>query len=194
MVEPVSFEHLVQQIGVKSKNTEFFVIAISGFGGSGKSTTARKLAEALKDAISIPLDDFIVNRFQGRSSEWASFDWQRLIKEVLLPIRKGEKSIEYGVYSWIEDNVAQKKIVEIKKYVIIEGVGLIRDSLQEYFDCTVWIDTPFDIAIARGKKRDKEEYGADHDKLWDEVWGPNDRDYFEKCKPKERADFVLSVE
>lgn len=190
MAQNTSFEYLVSEIRATSSQT--FVIAISGFGGSGKSTIAKKLVEALKDATIIPLDDFIMNRLQGRSLEWASFDWQRLIKEVLLPIRKREKSIEYGVYSWIEDKVAQKRTVEIKKYVIIEGVGLIRDSLQEYFDCTVWIDTPFDIAIARGKKRDKEEYSIDHDKLWDEVWGPNDKDYFDTFKPKEKADFVLS--
>ncbi len=73
----------------------------------------------------------------------------------------------------------------------MEGIGLVRPSLMPYFDCSVWVDIPLEVAVERGKRRDREEYKVDHDSLWDELWMPNDRDYFEKYSPKEKVDFIL---
>ena len=46
-------------------------------------------------------------------------------------------------------------------------------------------------AVARGKKRDREEYHNPTDECWDGVWKENDLEYYTTFKPKESANFVL---
>ena len=76
--------------------------------------------------------------------------------------------------------------------IIVEGVGLFRPELMKYFAYTIWIDVPIDVAIARGKKRDREEYDSPNDELWDGMWKKNDEEYVAAFKPQEVADFVYS--
>lgn len=183
-------ENLVTEIQNRSGQNPI-VIAISGFGGSGKSTLAQKLHESLDKSTVIHLDDFIVDQLSSRSADWDGFDWERLKRQVLEPLQEGKKQVEYDVYDWPSNKLASKKKVDIEKYVIIEGVGLIRDELKQYFDCTIWIDIPLEIASERGRTRDREEYKVPHDNLWDELWTPNDRDYFEKYQPNKNVDFCF---
>jgi len=186
-----SFETLVQFIHDKAYQKQQFVIAISGFGGAGKTTLTNKIAETLKDTQIIHLDDFIIDQLSTRSSHWDGFDWERLQNEILIPLKKQSKEIEYGVYDWKQNKIVRKQTIQQSKYVIVEGVGLIRNQLAEYFDCTIWIDTPFETALERGKHRDEFEYGVDHNTLWNTLWGPNDKDYFEKYLPKKMADICF---
>lgn len=178
---------LVTKIKERASSKKPFVIGICGFGGAGKTTTAHKLAEALGNAHVINVDDFIVNRLKERSADWNGFDWGRLEKEVLEPIRQGKATITYGIYDWKSDSIPETKTVSLEKYVILEGVGLFKESFRKYFDFLVYVDVPHHIALERGKKRDIQDHWA----LWDELWSKNDHDYHEKHKPKEQADFIL---
>lgn len=187
-----SISQLVKEIQKKSI-PKTYVIALSGFGGAGKSTFAQKLHENLDKSTVIHLDDFIVDQLSIRSADWDGFDWKRLIQQVLEPLHEGKKQIRYGVYDWKANALTTQNKIDIEKYVILEGVGLIRDELKQYFNCTIWIDVSLEIASERGKKRDREEYKVDHDKLWDERWILNDKDYFEKYLPDQKAEYLLQV-
>lgn len=195
MPESITLNTLKETIKERSKDANSYVIAVSGFGGSGKSTLAKTLSEHLQNTTIIHVDDFIVHRLSGRSDRWLSIDWMRLQKEVLEPVRSGKGTITYGIYDWKTNTIHQEQHASVKKYVIIEGVGLIREEFTPYVDLTVWIDIPLEVASNRGKKRDVEEYGAiENEILWDEVWTPNDKDYFETCRPDTKADFLLTQE
>lgn len=184
---------LTETIIESAKSKTKFVIALSGFGGSGKSSLAKKLSDTLQNAVIISLDDFIINRLDERSSNWSGFDWNRLTKEILKPIQDGEQKVTYGVYNWKQNKIIENKTLPLPKYIIVEGCGLIRDELNPYFDFSIWIDLPLEIASDRGSTRDREEYKVDHDKLWSEKWTPNDKDYFEKYQPEKHANFLLSA-
>ncbi|RPI17348.1 MAG: hypothetical protein EHM58_09780 [Ignavibacteriae bacterium] len=186
-----SFQNLLLSIRSKSISKSRFVIALSGFGGSGKSTVANKLADVLKNAVIIKLDDFIINRISERSEDWNGFDWSRLTKQVLKPVHAGKNTIHYDVYDWNENKITHQKQLQLLKYIIIEGIGLLRNELKHYFDFSIWLDVPLDESIERGKKRDKEKYNVNHDELWDNIWGPNDNNYFKKHKPLTLTDYLL---
>ena len=187
-------DELLLEIKKRSQDRIRFVIALSGFGGSGKTTMSKKLADGLENTEIIHLDDFIVDRLSARSRTWEGFDWDRLICEVLKPVSEGADVLEYGVYDWSKNTTHEQKKVTLKKYLIVEGVGLIREDLRRYFDLMIWIDMPIELASARGRKRDRDEpHAPGHDVLWDAVWIPNDQDYFESLQPASQADFLLRI-
>ncbi|MBI4268667.1 hypothetical protein HY627_02460 [Candidatus Uhrbacteria bacterium] len=188
-----SVNELVEAIKERAQGTRYFIIAISGFGGSGKSTLSKHLAQLLGDTTIVSVDDFSLHRQAARAQAWESLDWDRLALQVLKPLKNGDSEITYDIYDWSSDSLQEKRTISLTRYVIIEGIGCIRDELMHYFDLTVWLDVPLTIASERGKKRDREIFNIDHDKQWDEIWTPNDKDYFERCHPVQKADFILSL-
>ncbi len=56
----MTIQKIAQAIKQSPKENKPILIAIEGFGGSGKTTFASKLKEALQDAYMISIDDFIV--------------------------------------------------------------------------------------------------------------------------------------
>mgnify|MGYP001562813272 FL=1 len=166
------------------------IIAISGFGGAGKSTFANALGAKL-DAPVIGIDSFARDRLE-KGSLWEAMDFDRLEKEVLIPFSANTKLIEYGHYDWGRNDVMKTKLAEHNGFLILEGVGLLRPNLNKYFSYKIWIDCPKEEAVRRGKKRDREEYKNPRDENWDGIWMKNDTEYFETFKPKEVADFVFS--
>lgn len=192
MSQPIDLQTLCSEIQHRAHGRAHFVIALSGFGGSGKSTTAKALLKELGDGEIIHLDDFIHDRLSQRSDSWEGFEWDRLTEQVLKPIAEGANAIDYGIYNWQSNKITEKRKVVLPKYIILEGVGLIRDDLKKYFDITVWIDVPLDVASERGKHRDMIEHEApQHANLWDTIWTSNDQDYFAKYQPKNNVDFLL---
>ena len=53
-------------------------------------------------------------------------------------------------------------------------------------DLTIWCDVDLETATLRGKKRDA-ELGRRHDRLWDEVWVPNERAFLAGFAPHKQA-------
>jgi len=167
------------------------LIGISGFGGSGKSTIADRLGELI-DAPIVSVDSFQKKgAFDTTFSMWEIMDFARLESEVLVPFSQQNKSIRYGHFDAKAEKISETREIQNKGILVVEGVGLFRPELQKYFTATVWVECPINDAIARGKKRDREEYGNPTDKLWDGVWKDNDLRYYEAFKPSESADFTI---
>lgn len=172
-------------------------VAISGFGGSGKSTLALNLCENLSGADIVPIDDFIVGPREQRSGDWQTFDRERLRRGILEQAHFGEP-LSYRKYNsgeWVNGRGGKVRTVTPRQVLIVEGCSVIHPELMPYYDCSVWIDCSQDIALANAKQRDQTEtslFGDDDTaKLWDEIWGPNDRDYFETFRPDQMVSVLL---
>ncbi len=187
-----TFEDLVPAIPKKQDNNTL-LIAISGFGGSGKSTLAQKLKEKLKEVEIISLDDFIIDRLSQRSDEWLGFDRIRYKKQILEPVTH-QKPLVWDTYSWKENKISDRKHIEkLPKYLVVEGCSLLHPDLLTYYDFTVWIDMTLELATKRGAARDR-SWGLDHDDLWNNLWQPNEADFFNKYHPEKIANFVYKAE
>ncbi|MEX0917334.1 MAG: hypothetical protein WDZ90_02330 [Candidatus Paceibacterota bacterium] len=166
------------------------LIGVSGFGGSGKSSMARKLGEALGAPI-VGVDSFQKKgAFDTKFSLWEIMDYKRLEKEVLEPFSKQE-DINYAHFDASKDMISHTVEVKNTEMLVIEGVGLFRPELLKYFTYKIWVDVPIEEAIIRGKKRDREEYGNPTDELWDGTWKENDLEYYDKFRPNEVADVII---
>jgi len=166
------------------------LIAISGFGGAGKSTFAEMLGEELKAPV-VGVDSFQKNRTDTEYHDWEIMDYSRLEREVLIPFASNESVIRYGLFSSPENKIVEYRTVEKSDFLIVEGVGLFRPALKKYFTHSIWVDCSVVDATERGKKRDREVHKNPQDESWDGVWKQNDLEYIQNFEPIAFADTII---
>ena len=162
------------------------LIGISGFGGSGKSTLAARLSVEIDSPI-VSVDSFFED--SSAFSCWEAIDYERLVREVLVPYKNGSGTVSYHHFDWESNSSSKVRSTGRGVHLIVEGVGLFRPRLIEYFDYTIWIDCSLTVATERGKTRDKNEYNSDNDVLWDGLWRRNDQEFFDRFGPHTKVDF-----
>lgn len=167
------------------------VVGISGFGGAGKSTVAHDLSAHLPGSVLVPGDEFIRLRPPTtRSDDWSDMDRNRLLQQVLLPTQRGEAG-RYQIYDWDTQTLGEW-VPLTGSVVIVEGIGLFHPELVEHIDLRVWIDVDLDTATARGMWRDENVFRNPQVDLWEQVWKPNDADFFRRFQPDQAAHIIYS--
>lgn len=156
------------------------LLAIDGYGGSGKTTLARTMQSEFPNSAIITLDDFATDPDSGA-------DRKRFLSHVLMPISE-RKPAHYQLFDWPSKTLAEWRTVKADALVIIEGVSVLGEDFNSYYDVRIWIDCPFELASQRMKERDKNM----HNPNYFNVWEKEDRDY-EKTEPWKRADLLIKV-
>lgn len=158
------------------------ILAIDGFGASGKSVLAARLAEQFAGRV-VALDDFT----RPGTPTW---EHARFVDEVLTPLRAG-RAAEYR--PWRYDQASPSPAVRVPPggLVIVEGVSALALAAVElagaWWDLSVWVDADDALRQTRIAERDGEALLP----LWREQWWPSEQRYFAEESPLERADFVL---
>ena len=70
--------------------------------------------------------------------------------------------------------------------MILEGVTASREAFRPYLAYSVWVETPREVRLARGLKRD----GTGARANW-KAWMEEEDSYINSERPAEHADFVL---
>ncbi|MGO8948498.1 MAG: hypothetical protein ACLQUY_12725 [Ktedonobacterales bacterium] len=134
------------------------------------------------------IDDFIVKeKLIEPSWDNGTFDLERLEKQVLLPASRG-LPVSYQRLEWETNTLGDPVMIPEGDYLIVEGIASYHPSIEHYYDCKIWIDTPLEVAQKRGHARDGSNENAGY---WD-LWARNDIAYQQKYHPEQRADYVLA--
>ncbi|MFI5799591.1 uridine kinase [Streptomyces sp. NPDC051677] len=154
------------------------LIGVDGHAGSGKSTFAGQLAEALGGAPVLRLDDI--------ASHDELFAWTgRLLPQVIEPFGRGE-SAHYAAYDWRARRFGPPRPLPAAPVVLVEGVGAGRRALRPFLACLLWMDVPPEEAWARGRSRDGEEQRE----FWD-GWVPAEVRHFAEDPSRPYADLLV---
>lgn len=166
---------------VRPHERETRIVAIDGFGGSGKTELATRLAAELGNAALVHTDDFARPGVRG-------WEWDRMRREVLEPLGRDEPA-HYQRYDWNADRLAEWHDVAVGGTVIVEGVSSMRDEIGKYWDFGIWLDAPYDVRLRRGVARDGEHMR----KQWTDVWMPQEEEWFDMQRPDKKADVIVAL-
>ncbi|WP_327120681.1 hypothetical protein OG206_27445 [Streptomyces sp. NBC_01341] len=141
------------------------LIAVDGHAGSGKSTFAARLSEALGDAPVLHLDDL--------ASHDELFAWtDRLRTQVLDPLSRGESG-RYAPYDWTARRFGTPRTLTPAPVMLIEGVGAGRAAVRPFLAGLLWIEVNREESWEQGRLRD----GPGLASFWD-GWTVAERRHF----------------
>ncbi|MGW8331197.1 uridine kinase family protein [Streptomyces sp. NPDC055897] len=154
------------------------LVGVDGHAGSGKSTFAGRLAEALGGAPVLHLDDLATH------DEF--FGWpDRLRRQVLDPFARGEAA-RYDPYDWELRRFGAPRLLEPAPVVLVEGVGAGRRALRPHLALLVWMELDAPASWARGRHRD----GIGLSAFWDD-WTEAEMRHFAEDPSRPFADAVV---
>ena len=153
------------------------VLGIAGGTGSGKTTLAKGIKEALGDDAVLLCHDYYYNKNAEMPYEQRcilNYDHPESLETDLMiehvnELKEG-RSIQRPVYSFVT-HTRLEETIEVKpaKVIIIEGVLLFEDTeLRDVMDIKVYVDTDSDIRLSRRIKRDVNERGRSLNSVLDQ--------------------------
>jgi uridine kinase len=166
------------------------LVCVDGFGGSGKSTLTGLIRRDPEVSTVVEGDDF----YGPEGTDWAGlspqegyerfFDHERLAREVLRPLRRAEHT-RYRRYDWQNNVLGDWVELRAEGVVVVEGVYMLRPPLREFWDLSIFVDTPWPVRLDRQVSRG--ENSENDIRLWTDA-----EKYYERAfDPAASADLVL---
>ncbi len=163
------------------------IIAIDGRSGAGKSTLAGMLEKKLGLSV-VHMDDFFLQPHQRTaerlSQPGGNVDYERVLKEVLEPLKRGESRVTYRCFDCKTMDFGERRTIDGSRTVVVEGSYSCHPKLKDYYDLTIFLDVDAETQIARLKER----VGEERLQMFKEKWIPLEENYFEAFRVKENCD------
>jgi uridine kinase len=179
-----------------------FIIGIAGGSGSGKSTVARNVAQALQaeSVAFLDMDAYYLNfahlpLAERRAINWDhpdAFDWELLVGQ-LAQLAAGD-SIEKPVYDFLTHTRSDRTVVvPPATVVVIDGILLFSDPrVRDLCDVKVFVDADADIRLMRRIRRDMSKRGRPLDEILDQYVKTVQPMHLEFVEPSKRyADVIV---
>ncbi len=178
------------------------IIGICGGTGSGKTTIARAIVEAVgrdnvvlveqdsyyRNLSDMPLDE----RHQANFDHPDSIDSDMLVNH-LMRLKQG-LVVEMPLYDFKSHTRSdQIEIIKPKPVIIVEGILLFAEPrVLDLLDVRVFVDTPGDVRFIRRLKRDISERGRTVESVVDQYYRTVRPMHFEFVEPSKRhADIII---
>lgn len=154
-------------------NASPLVIGIAGGSGSGKTTIAEALADAIDGVTFIRHDDYYRHRPELTLEQRALLNYDHpdsletdLLAEHLQMLRDGQP-IDKPTYDFTNHIRSDKTIaIAPAPVVVIEGILVLAEpALRDHMDLKVFVDTDADLRLARRLERDITERGRTADSV-----------------------------
>lgn len=167
------------------------IVAIDGRCAAGKTTLAERL-RGLTGCNLIHADSFFL-RPEQRTEErlntaGGNIDYERLAKEVLLPLKNGE-AFFYRPFNCKTMGFSDGIRVEPNALTIVEGSYSCHPALWEFYGLRIFVTVDPEEQLKRIERRN----GADALTVFRERWIPLEEKYFVELRIAERCDCLLDT-
>ena len=178
------------------------IIGIAGGTGSGKSTVARKIAEALTPAsvAFIDMDAYYRNHVELTLEERRRVNWDHpdafdfdLLAAQLEALARGE-AVEKPVYEFASHLRAAETVrIPPVDVVVIDGILLFVDArVRDRCDVKVFVDTDADVRLIRRIRRDMKKRGRPLDEILEQYQTTVQPMHLQFVEPSKRyADIIV---
>lgn len=178
------------------------IIGICGGTGSGKTTIARSIVDAVgagnvvlveqdsyyRNLADMPLDE----RHQANFDHPDSLDSDMLVNHILR-LKQG-LSIEMPLYDFkTHTRSDQIEVIKPRPVVIVEGILIFAEPrVLDLLDVRVFVDTPDDIRLMRRLRRDINERGRTFERTLEQYERTIRPMHYEFVEPSKRhADIII---
>ena len=178
------------------------IIGICGGTGSGKTTIARAIVEAVgaQNVVLVEQDSYYRNladmpldeRHQANFDHPDSLDSDMLVNHILR-LKQGLQ-VEMPLYDFKTHTRSDKiEIIEPRPVVIVEGILIFAEPrVLDLLGVRVYVDTPDDIRLIRRLRRDINERGRTFERTLDQYERTIRPMHFEFVEPSKRhADIII---
>ncbi|MBX3295983.1 MAG: uridine kinase [Acidobacteria bacterium] len=178
------------------------IIGICGGTGSGKTTIARAIVDAVgrENVVLVEQDSYYRNladmpldeRHQANFDHPDSIDSDMLVNH-LIRLKQG-LVVEMPLYDFKTHTRSDEiEIIRPKQVVIVEGILIFAEPrVLDLLDMRVFVDTPDDIRFIRRLRRDIAERGRTVDSVIDQYYRTVRPMHFEFVEPSKRhADIII---
>lgn len=178
------------------------IIGIAGGSGSGKTTIARSIVDAIgEERVTLIQHDAYYRRQTHLSLEdraRVNYDHPDSLETDLLVSHLEQmiagKAVEIPVYDFtVHDRSEEALPIEPRPVVIVEGIlVLFEPALRRLMDLKVFVDTDADLRIARRWARDMEERGRTFESVREQYLSTVRPMHLQFVEPTKRyADMVI---
>lgn len=161
------------------------VLGVAGGTGSGKSTVARVILDAVgRKRIAFLAQDSYYRDIEWRDEEHLAshnFDHPQsldtpLLVEHLCALKRGE-AVDMPCYDFVHHRRSAKTVrTEPRRVILVEGILLLAEpEICDLLDFKIYVDTAADVRLMRRIRRDLSERGRDLDDVL--------RQYMETVRP-----------
>lgn len=166
--------------------------AIDGRCAAGKTSLAAEVS-ALTGWAVVHMDDFFLRPEQRTPQRLAqsggNVDWERLLSQVLRPLRRGE-GCAFQPYDCHTQDLKAPVAVEPGPVVLVEGSYSCHPELWDYYDLRVFLTVTPEEQLARIRKRN----GPEALEAFRTRWIPMEEQYFRAFDIQERCDACFSTD
>lgn len=185
-----SWQELLTEVKRRLDTLPQAVLAIDGRCGSGKTTLAGLLAQALPCRV-VHTDDFYLP-FADRRPDWrttplGNMDLARLRREVLEPARCG-KEILCRAYDCPHDTLHPAVTLQPQPLTVVEGSYSLAPALRPYYDLTLFLTCSQAEQATRLRSREGAYYPA-----FPACWIPLEESYHRIYSVEATADLVVDT-
>jgi uridine kinase len=157
-----------------------YVVGVAGGTGSGKTTVAKRIVEALppEQVSIIQHDNYYRDRTDLTYEERCqlNFDHPDALETALLIEHleglKGGAAVDVPIYDFKRHRRSDEtQRVEPRPVIVVEGILVFVDErLRSQLDLKLFVDTPADIRVFRRIRRDLEHRGRDFPSIRDQYY------------------------
>ncbi len=184
-------------------------VGIDGFAAAGKTTLADELVHPLQQrgrrVLRVSIDGFhnpaAIRHRRGRNCPQGyyedSFDHGAVLSHVLKPLGpEGSRRYKTAQYDYRTNTALEDtwKDAPSDAILLFDGIFLHRPELEGHWDFTLFVDTHFDVILARACQRDRDKFDTPGGvrQRFEERFIPGSRHYLETHRPHERANIVVN--